>query len=288
MLPCFNAEETLPRALGSVAAQSMTDWDCVCVDDGSTDRTFEILSAAARRDPRFRVERFPENRGRGAARQRVLELVTGDFLAFQDADDWMYPDRLAHELRWLEADSKIAAVSACAAITNGPDVLVGVQRPKSGQPLPVVAAFERPEPPPIIFPTSMIRCELAKTTGFNPEFRRSQDSDFLVRALRGKHYALGSEVLYAYSQGSAASLERTFEGYRYRMRTHASHWRDHPVGVARTLAVTAAKIVAYRAVGLVGLEQKLIDRRWGEVDPDTARDFEIARAVVVISSQPFA
>jgi len=280
MLPCFNAEDTLPLALASVAAQSLGDWECVCLDDGSTDRTWQLLSDTSRRDPRFRVERFTENRGRGAARQRILELTRGEYLAFLDADDWMYPERLAREVRWLEADARIAAVSACAAVTDGPDRLVGVQRPRAPHALPVVAMFDRPVPPPLVFPTSMIRTDLARSTGFDPTFRRSQDSDFLIRALLGKHYALGSEILYAYSQASAANLERTLEGYRYRMRSHLRHWQDHPIRVMRTLSETGAKILAYRAAGLFGMDSSLINRRWSSFDDEMLGGFTAALAHV--------
>ncbi len=280
MLPCFNSAASLPFALASLTLQTVTDWECICLDDGSSDETWTVLRSAQQRDKRFRIERFTENRGRGAARQRILELAEGEALAFLDSDDWMYPERLEKQLRWLVADRRIAAVSACAAVTNGPDELIGVMRPKTDEPLPYVAAFERPVPPPLLFPTSMIRTELAKQTGFDPEFRRSQDSDFLIRALLGRHYALGSEVLYAYSQGTAASLARSLEGYRYRMRAHVRHWREHPVRVARTLAETATKYVTYQVAGALGMDRKLIERRWSAADDETTRGFAVALQAV--------
>ena len=76
-----------------------------------------------------------------AARQRALELARGKYLAFQDSDDWSYPERFAYEVGWLEADSKIAAVSVCAAITDDPDHVVGVMRPGGSAHLPTVAEF---------------------------------------------------------------------------------------------------------------------------------------------------
>jgi glycosyltransferase involved in cell wall biosynthesis len=279
MLPCFNAELTLPFALASTVAQTVDDWECIALDDGSTDRTADVLDSIARRDKRFRIERFAQNRGRGAARQRVLELVRGKYLAFLDSDDWMYPDRLACELRWLETDPRIAAVSPCVVITHGPDRAVGIQRPPGH--LPTVAVFDEPVPPPLLFPPSMIRADLARATGFDPEFKRSQDSDFLIRALLGRHYALSPEFLYAFSQGSAASLAKTLEGYRFRMRAHLRHARAYPLRVARTVAETAAKIVAYRAAALVGAHQRLIERRWdSRVEPEVAAGFAAALAVV--------
>jgi glycosyltransferase involved in cell wall biosynthesis len=278
MMPCFNAADTLPLALASLTAQSMADWECICLDDGSSDRTWDVLSAVAARDPRFRIERFAENRGRGAARQRILELGRGKYVAFQDADDWSYPGRLEHEARWLDADPHIAVVSVCAAVMRD-STLVGLIKPPVSAPLPVVARFDRPEPPPILFPTSMIDADLAKQTGFDPAFRRSQDGDFLVRAMLGRHYAHSSQVHYAYS-AAATTPSTTLEGYRYRMRSHLRHWREHPLPVARTLLATTAKIAAYRAAGIVGADRRIVARRWGPLDEDTAVGFDAALAAV--------
>lgn len=285
MMPCFNAAASLAMAAASLEVQTLADWECVCIDDGSSDETWQILSGLAKRDRRFVLERFPENRGRGAARQRALELATGKYLAFLDSDDWMYPERLAREVSWLEVDPRIVAVCVCAAITNGSDELIGVMRPRASGPLPVVEAFVEPVPPPLLFPPSMIVTELAQRTGFDPAFLRSQDSDFLIRALLGKHYALSPDVLYAYSQGTAASLSRTLEGYRFRMQAHLRHWRAHPGRVTRTLVETGAKIAAYRLAGAVGADRKLIERRWGPADEEVRRGFEAAYAVVRAAAQ---
>ena len=286
MLPCFNSADTLPLALASLAAQTLDDWECICLDDGSTDATWAVLSEAARRDARIKLERFSENRGRGAARQRALELARGKYLAFQDSDDWSYPERFAYEVGWLEADPKIAAVSVCAAITDRPDHLVGVMRPGGGAKLPMVTELDRPMPPRFIFPSSMIETALAQRTGFDPAFRRSQDSDFLIRALLGRAYAFGSEIEYAYSQASAATLERTLEGYAFRMRAHLRHAREYPLDVARTIAATAAKMLAYRAAGALGRDRALIERRWQPADPDAQRGFDAAFEVIRRSSNP--
>jgi glycosyltransferase involved in cell wall biosynthesis len=279
MLPAFNAEATLPLALGSLAAQSLDDWECIGIDDGSRDRTWDVLAHAAAGDPRFRVERFTENRGRGAARQRALELVSGKYLAFLDADDWMYPERLAHEATWLDLDPTIAAVSVCAAVTRSSDQLIGVLLPRGEESLPFVRRFDEPVPPPLVFPASMIDAELARRTGFDPALRRSQDSDFLMRALLGRHIAHSARVLYAYS-ADASTLNAALEGYRYRIQAHLRHLPRYPLRVTKTVAETGLKIAAYRVLGLVGAEHQLIARRFGTVDETTAREFDRVLPIV--------
>jgi glycosyltransferase involved in cell wall biosynthesis len=279
MMPCFNAAATLRMAAASLTLQTLSDWECICLDDGSSDETWDLLTQIHQRDRRFRIERFPENRGRGAARQRILELVSGEYLAFQDADDWSYPQRFQHEASWLELDPHIAMVSACAAVTRDGDEAIGVMRPRPGVALPCVMKFDEPVPPPMVFPSSMIRADLAKQTGFDSAFRRSQDSDFVLRGVLGKHLALTSEVIYAYS-ATASTLNATLEGYKYRMRAHMRHWREHPLRVTRTVVETAAKIAVYRGASVIGAEQRLIANRFAPVDEDTVRNFRVAHAKV--------
>lgn len=280
MLPCFNSAASLPYALASIKAQTIGDWECICIDDGSSDATWDVLTRHAARDARFRIHRFSENRGRGAARQAALELATGKYIAFLDSDDWMFPRRLETEAGWLDEDPELVVVSVCAAVTFGPEQLVGVMRPKVDAPLPVVAAFDEPVPPPLLFPPSMIRTDIAKQTGFDPAFLRSQDSDFLIRAMLGRRYAMLPDVLYAYSQASAASLARTMQNYRFRMRAHLRHVRRFPFRVSRTLAETVAKMVTYRVAGLFRLDNRLIERRWNAVDDTTRHQFTTALDVV--------
>lgn len=94
IIPVYNAEATLPESLRSLSAQRFRDFDLVFVDDGSTDRTPELLRdfAAGNGIPCQIIRQ--ENRGVAAARNRGLEAATGDYVGFVDADDRMEPDAL--------------------------------------------------------------------------------------------------------------------------------------------------------------------------------------------------
>ena len=92
VMPCYNARAHLPRSVGSVLAQSFSDWELITVDDGSVDDTLAWLQA--QHDPRIRV--FSQtNRGVSAARNAGLERAHGDCVAFLDADDTWEPVFLA-------------------------------------------------------------------------------------------------------------------------------------------------------------------------------------------------
>jgi glycosyltransferase involved in cell wall biosynthesis len=96
LIPCWNAAATIERALASVLDERGLAFECIVVDDASTDGTGEIVQAVADQDPRVVPIRLPANVGVSAARNRGLESVRGDWVAFHDADDLMLPG-------WLEA-----------------------------------------------------------------------------------------------------------------------------------------------------------------------------------------
>lgn len=88
IIPVYNVERYLRECLDSVLAQSYEDWEAVCVDDGSTDRSPEILAEYAEKDPRVIVLR-QENGGLSAARNKGLDLARGEYILFLDSDDYL-------------------------------------------------------------------------------------------------------------------------------------------------------------------------------------------------------
>lgn len=84
IMPCYNAAAHLPLSVGSVLAQTFSDWELIAVDDGSADGTLERLKAHT--DPRIHVI-HQANQGVSAARNTGLALAKGDYVAFLDSDD---------------------------------------------------------------------------------------------------------------------------------------------------------------------------------------------------------
>ena len=94
IVPVYRAEAYLSRCLESLCAQTYPEWEAICIDDGSPDKSFEIMSDYAARDRRIRVLR-QENRGVSAARNAGLEQVRGEYFCMLDADDEFEPGYLA-------------------------------------------------------------------------------------------------------------------------------------------------------------------------------------------------
>lgn len=111
VLPVYNAEEYLSRCLDSVLSQTYENVEVVAVDDGSSDGSPALLDAYVARHPgRVVVEHRP-NGGAAAARNRGIELCSGDYLTFIDNDDWLDPDFI--QLMVEAALSSSAEVVCC-------------------------------------------------------------------------------------------------------------------------------------------------------------------------------
>lgn len=93
IIPVYNAHDYLPQCLDSVLAQALQEIEIICVDDGSTDDSLEILQGYAQQDARIRIL-SQQNGGAGAARNRGLEVATGEYLSFLDCDDFFEPSML--------------------------------------------------------------------------------------------------------------------------------------------------------------------------------------------------
>ena len=118
IIPIYNVEAFLPRCLDSLLAQSFTDWEAICVDDGSTDGTPRILDDYAARDARFRVI-HKANAGVSAARNTALPLLQGDYTLIMDSDDFLHPQLMEICLHFAERDdSDLVAFTYSRAYRN--------------------------------------------------------------------------------------------------------------------------------------------------------------------------
>lgn len=94
LVAVYNAGKYLSVCLDSLLGQTHRDIEVICIDDASTDESWEILRQYASRDERIILLKQPVNGGQALARNRGLEKATGDFVTMLDSDDWFSPDAL--------------------------------------------------------------------------------------------------------------------------------------------------------------------------------------------------
>jgi hypothetical protein len=102
IVPSYNAQDTLPFALRGLLAQTWQNLEIIIVDDCSTDATFAVAESFACRDQRVIPLRQAQNQGAYAARNKGLEIATGDFITVNDADDWSHPQKIELQVTALK------------------------------------------------------------------------------------------------------------------------------------------------------------------------------------------
>jgi len=112
IIPVYNAQSYLRQSLTSVLAQTFGDFEVICVDDGSTDHSLDLLREFEAADERVKVL-GQHNAGAGVARNRALKTATGEYLAFLDADDFFEPTMLEEMV--AAAEAKETDVIICRA-----------------------------------------------------------------------------------------------------------------------------------------------------------------------------
>ncbi|MEM7129578.1 MAG: glycosyltransferase family A protein [Chloroflexota bacterium] len=217
IMPCYNAQDTLVLALASLISQTYKTWECVVVDDGSTDNSREIIGQFT--DQRIRCISLPSNQGRGVARQIALNHSRGEFLTMLDADDWLYPDKLERQLALFQSKPDLALISTSLAMVAKNGELLGI-RGSSGfeTDLSVYAPLTRLGATPVPHAPSMIRMKVAKQYSYDINLRRSQDSDFLFQILSMHPYGLIHEPYYAYDWQATLTRQKLWGAYYYKLK----------------------------------------------------------------------
>jgi glycosyltransferase involved in cell wall biosynthesis len=126
VIPAFNSMQHIGEALDSIKAQTLTDFEVIVVDDGSSDATMVVAeSYAGALDLQVIRQR---NLGPAAARNTGIGAASGRYCAFLDADDIMLPERLVEQLALLESDPQIALVHSDLMTFNERGIIHNTRR----------------------------------------------------------------------------------------------------------------------------------------------------------------
>ncbi|WPR77406.1 glycosyltransferase family 2 protein [Algoriphagus sp. NG3] len=108
LVPNYNKLAYLRETLNSVLTQTYTNWECIIVDDHSTDRSWEILESYSQKDSRIMIFKRPKNRKRGgnAARNYAFEQSSGDYIQWLDSDDLLCPMKIELQIQSIYNSDK--------------------------------------------------------------------------------------------------------------------------------------------------------------------------------------
>lgn len=272
IVPAFNAHADLPTALRSLQLQTFTDWSCIVVDDGSKDPLAPVVEAFA--DPRVRVVRHPENRGRGAARVTGLAQVKTPYVAWQDADDWSLPGRFERQLEAITAERSVHFVSPRAVIVDA------LERPVStlGRDAPAPRYLKGREIPNLVHPALLFRASVLERFHYDARFRTSEDHAFLMGALREYAFVEIPDVLYAYREEQSRSLAKYRQSVETRVRVAAAMRELAPVDRAALVGTHLGKLAVVALLTAVGRRGVADRHAQGVLGPEALADYEAALA----------
>jgi glycosyltransferase involved in cell wall biosynthesis len=265
-----NSASTVDAAVRSVLVQTLRDWEMIVIDDGSSDRSGDIVEGF--NDERIRLVRESSSAGLAARLNQAVALSRGEFIARMDADDICFPERLARQIARLREDPQLDLIGCGAVVFTNEGKLVGempvgldhrdiVARPFVGFPLP--------------HPTWCGQASWFRNNPYNAELRYAEDQDLLLRSFR--HSRLGGldKVLLGYRQDQLA-LKKLIPG---RVTFAGSVWRNglatgELVPALAGIADHAAKGMADVATLALGLHRQMQLRRLKPVSPAVAQEWQ--------------
>jgi glycosyltransferase involved in cell wall biosynthesis len=289
IIPAYNHEKFIGPAIDSVLNQSLTDWELVIVDDGSTDGTAAVIKQYD--DPRIQYH-YQENQDAYNALNKGMSLATGEWLAILNSDDCYQPDRLQ---RCLDAasDADVVFTGVNAIDDNGNRI------PEEGHywhlwhqrnlqvyldSKDLYAAFLRGN---LLITTSnlVMRAEVAKRVGGFAPLRYLHDYDYMFRLL----LACPDRVCYLHDQ---SLMNYRIHGSNT-LKQGALKARHEDVSVIRkyaTLGVPEASRYrvdqAFARMAELDRELQMVSRglRWGRFQPLANAVFKVAKGMGIVRS----
>ncbi|MFG6527480.1 glycosyltransferase family 2 protein [Sulfitobacter sp. 1A10445] len=257
ILPCFNAQDTIEQTLSGLIAQSFQDWEAICIDDGSTDATAELIKDIAKTDARIHLVRHAEKGPSAARNTGVSQHAHGDLIAFCDADDIWHPNKLLQLISVFDDPKIDGAFGQIAFFHNTPeDAHTWSTVPTA--PLSINALLGE-NPVCTMSNLTLRKSAFLNCGGFNPEIVHNEDLEMLVRLVgRGAHILPVAKLQTYYRttpDGLSANLDAMLKGREQALATaarfgvqpsRASHAIHHRYLARRALRLDRARSTALR------------------------------------------
>ncbi len=219
VIPAYNAEKTIQKSIKSVLLQDYSEIELIVVDDGSTDKTvrlvWEMRKLCSQRNIKMSLI-SQKNTGVSQARNRGFKEVTGDYVAFLDADDEWLPNKLSVHADHLDQSETIGLSFARVNFMS----IEGGIRKSSKHSSNTIKPEDCLSSNPTISPSNWVVRKKAyqEINGFKVSMTHAEDQDFLIRLLKSTSFHIKGldQVLVNYTtseQGLSADIEAMYLGW---------------------------------------------------------------------------
>jgi glycosyltransferase involved in cell wall biosynthesis len=179
LMPVYNGERYVEKAIESVLRQEFTDFELIIVDDGSTDNSLPICKRCATHDKRIRLI-VKEKGGTTSALKQGFALAKGEFVARMDADDISLPQRFNHQLSFMKRNVDVAVVGTQVELIDPDGLQICVQKHPTHH--EEIYALMMNGGYSMVHPTVMMRKEIIESAGgYRGNFEMAQDYDLWLR-----------------------------------------------------------------------------------------------------------
>jgi len=187
IMSVYNEEKYLKGAIESILNQSFKDFEFIIIDDGSTDRSSQILDRYAKKDKRIKLI-YQKNIGLTKSLNKALELARGEYIARMDADDIAYKFRFEKQIRFLKKHPKIGLVGNYVDVIDEKGEKIGqLIYPIDDKKIRELLIKKNP----FCHSTVMLRKSvIEKTKGYDEDFSTGEDYDFWMRI--SKYYQMAN------------------------------------------------------------------------------------------------
>lgn len=191
LMPVYNAEKYLIEAIDSILNQTFRDWELIIINDGSTDRSRELLSQIA--DNRVIIVDNETNLGLINTLNKGINLCKGEYIARMDADDISTPERIEKQVQFMDSHPHhIMCGTNALVIDNSGKVTGKIRNLTNNQLLQINFLFSNP----FIHPSMMIRRDILKNNPYDKQYKHIEDYELWCRiALLGEVANLEEDLL---------------------------------------------------------------------------------------------
>lgn len=248
VVPCFRCEQTIQRAIKSIAGQTQTPREVLLVDDASDDNTFPTLLKLQNQYEKgwIHVIRLEQNSGPSVARNAGWEAATQPYIAFLDADDAWHPRKLEIQYGWMQTHPHVVMTGhTCRVVRETPNLALS----ESWCALPVKPYHLLLCSGAFGFPTPSIIVRRSLAIRFEPGKRRSEDYLFKLQTVLGGHatWRLEIPLVYLYKarygeRGQSADLWKMEKGQLdtyWRLRT------ENHIGWSAAVSLSVISFLKY-------------------------------------------
>ncbi len=260
LMSVYNGLPFLDAALDSILAQTFSDFEFLIIDDASQDGSSEVLARYARADARIRVITNQPNQGMGQSLARGVQEARAPWIARMDADDVALPQRLEHQMLYLDHNPDTAVLGGWALEIDEHDQITGERRvPTDHQTIRRLIWTN-----PFLHPTVVFNREKILAVGSYAAYRYLDDYDLWFRCARaGYRFANLPEPLIHYRITRAQAKKRKRPGWM--IAQLRAGWRGcYRVG---------AKPYAYLGITLPVI-RALLPKRWARASAKLLRRFD--------------